>query len=122
MAFKLVLSDKNGLAETLKKAGSLLDLDAVIIKQVTEIRDKAAGDWTPKDTGELRASVRANFSSMEVGYIKEYAPHVEYGHRTRGGGGIGFVSGQHFLQKNVDDQAPIYRQDLEERIRRITNG
>ena len=51
----------------------------------------------------------------EVGYTKEYAPHVEYGHRTRNGG---FVQGQHFLKNNVDAQMPIYYKDLKEALKK----
>ncbi len=41
--------------------------------------------------------------------------HVEYGHRTRDGG---FVYGQHYLQRNVDTQRPIYKQDLINALRK----
>lgn len=98
---------------------------------------------TPVDTGELRLSVRADllggksmhvkdnengglstlvdtsnistFSSATVGYTKEYAPHVEYGHRTRNGG---YVHGQRFLQKNVEKQKEIYITDLRRAIKK----
>ena len=67
--------------------------------------------------GELKSSVR--FEKDTMGYTKEYAPHVEYGHRTKGGG---FVPGQHFLKDNVDAQAPIYKEDLIDAIRKIAKG
>lgn len=91
--------------------------DAVRKKQLTQMLNRARQPGgTPVSTeetrpggphGELRQSSSA--SADEMGYTKEYAPHVEYGHRTIDGG---WVEGQHFLQNNVDIQRPIYRQDL----------
>lgn len=91
--------------------------EAVRKKQLVQILNRARQPGgTPVSTeetrpggphGELRQSSSA--STDEMGYTKEYAPHVEYGHRTIDGG---WVEGQHFLQNNVDIQRPIYRQDL----------
>ena len=91
--------------------------EAVRKKQLTQILNRARQPGgTPVSTeetrpggphGELRQS--SGVSEDEMGYTKEYAPHVEYGHRTSDGG---WVEGQHFLQNNVDIQRPIYRQDL----------
>lgn len=53
--------------------------------------------------------------SHPMGYIKEYAPHVEYGHRTINGG---WVPGQRFLKANADAQALIYYQDLLKAIKK----
>ena len=97
--------------------------DAVAELQANEMVDRATASknpavgGTPYDTGELMQSVNmyGKGAGSEVGYTKEYAPHVEYGHRTIGGG---FVQGQHFLQKNVDIQRPIYRQDLQNAIKK----
>lgn len=97
--------------------------DAVVKLQANEMVDRATASknpavgGTPYDTGELMQSVNmyGKGADSEVGYTKEYAPHVEYGHRTIGGG---FVQGQHFLQKNVDIQRPIYRQDLQNAIKK----
>ena len=99
-------------------------LDAIKAKQVTEISNRAAAALgtpgaTPRDTGELRISAHADYSDFSFGYSKEYAPHVEYGHRTRNGG---FVAGQKYLQTNVETQEPIYKKDVEDEIDRILNG
>lgn len=91
--------------------------DAVVQLQANEMVDRAtatknpASGGTPYDTGEMMQSVNkyGKGADSEVGYTKEYAPPVEYGHRTIDGG---WVEGQHFLQNNVDIQRPIYRQDL----------
>ena len=66
------------------------------------------------DTGELRES--SGVQGDEMGYTKEYSPHVEYGYRTVGGG---FVRGQHFLKENVDTQRPIYKQDLIKELNKV---
>lgn len=95
--------------------------DIVVKKQASDMVDRATASHnpsqggTPYDKGQLLESVQKSESggSVEVGYTKEYAPHVEYGHRTRNGG---WVPGQHFLQKNVEIQRPIFRQDLLEAI------
>lgn len=91
--------------------------DAVRKKQLAQMLNRARQPGgTPVSTeetrpggphGELRQSSGA--SDDEMGYTKDYAPHVEFGHRTKNGG---WVEGQHFLQNNVDTQRQIYRQDL----------
>ncbi|WP_069987164.1 HK97 gp10 family phage protein [Massilioclostridium coli] len=88
--------------------------DAVTKKQTTQMLNRARqSGGTPVDTGELRAS--SSTTNDEIGYTKEYAPHVEYGHRTVNGG---WVPGQRFLKANVDTQAFIYYQDLLKAIRK----
>ena len=99
-------------------------LDAVRAKQVTEISNRAAAALgtpgaTPRDTGELRISAHADYNDFSFGYSKEYAGHVEYGHRTRNGG---FVEGQHYLETNVDIQRPIYKEDAEKQLDKVING
>lgn len=102
---------------------SALDLQAVQKKQMREIYTRGQRNYyqngavpgeggTPYDSGELRISM--SYTGEEVGYTKDYAPHVEYGHRNIGGG---FVPGQHFLRRNVDTQAPIYKEDLKTKLK-----
>lgn len=104
------------LMRTLEDLNSIR-LEGIIQKQAAQMYQRAAkrgagGGGTPYDTGELMMS-RTKGKDF-FGYTKEYAPHVEYGHRTRGGGG--FVPGQYYLRNNVDEQAPIFKQDLENEI------
>lgn len=105
----------DALADELRRL-SEVRFDAVCQKSMTQIynRGKAPGG-TPVDTGELRLSLGQSGSGAdsEVGYTKDYAPHVEYGHRTRGGG---YVQGRHFLKRNVDAQRPIFQKDLRDQI------
>lgn len=110
----LVIRDVNDLAGKLNRL-SHVRFEAVVIKNMTQIynRGKANGG-TPVDTGELRLSLGQ--SGDTVGYAKDYAPHVEYGHRTVNGG---YVEGQRFLQRNVRAQEPIFRQDLIDQLRKL---
>lgn len=89
--------------------------DKVAAASLTSMFNRAAitgasGGGTPVDKGELRNSrtvengVATKFEG-EFGYVKEYAPHVEYGHLTTNGG---YVKGQRFLQQNVEIEAPLY--------------
>ncbi|MGL4282113.1 MAG: hypothetical protein ACRCSI_00220, partial [Eubacterium aggregans] len=68
-----------------------------------------------------------HLSPGEIGYTKEYAPHVEYGHHQIVGRYVpaigkqikkGYVPGQHFLKKNVEAQRHIFRQDLIDNIKK----
>lgn len=116
--FSLSSNDIQRLAAKLR-AISEADYKAVTKMNLREIynRGKQVGG-TPVKTGELRQSLGMTPSAdngYEVGYTKEYAPHVEYGHRTRGGG---YVQGQHFFKRNVDAQRSQYKQDLINAIRR----
>ena len=105
MGFEIV--DEDGLASELQRL-SQLRFDAVIKKNMTQIYNRGKQDGgTPVDTGELRISL--GHKDDIVGYTKDYAPHVEYGHRTINGG---YVTGQHFLKENVNRQRPIYKEDL----------
>lgn len=93
---------------------SSIRLDAVREKQTTEMFNRAKESdipedgGTPVDSGEMRLSL-GTIPGERVGYAKEYAPHVEYGHRT---GNDGYVDGQKFLFHNVEIQEEIYREDL----------
>lgn len=86
--------------------------DAVTTKNITQMFNRAKGNnpstgGTPVDSGELRQAL----TRLEdgIGYAKEYAAHVNFGHRTINGG---YVQGQRFLDHNLEIQSPIYRQDL----------
>lgn len=80
-----------------------------------------ASGMTPVDTRELlmsRGVTKPNISqtfSGEFGYVKDYAKHVEFGHRTRGGG---FVPGQYYLKNNMEIERPLYKSNLIEEMRK----
>lgn len=110
----LVIRDVNDLAGKLNRL-SHVRFEAVVIKNMTQIYNRGKADGgTPVDTGELRMSLGQ--SGDTVGYARDYAPHVEYGHRTVNGG---YVEGQRFLQRNVRAQEPIFRQDLIDQLRKL---
>lgn len=116
--FKITIEDKNGLDQELQRLNSVR-FDSVRKKNVAELLNRARKNknttlgGTPVDTGELRLSSSSNLH--EMGYTKEYAPHVEYGHRTKNGN---WVPGQRFLQKNVQIQQEIYVEDLRKAIKK----
>lgn len=105
-------ADIDNLAEALRSMNEV-QFNAVVKKNVTQMLNTARSGGTPVDTGELRKS--SGTYGDEMGYTEEYAPHVEYGHRTRDGG---YVSGQRFLKTNADTQAFIYYQDLKNAIKK----
>ncbi|MGY3766838.1 hypothetical protein ACWOAH_09965 [Vagococcus vulneris] len=120
---KLTLFGTEALEKKLEQK-SQFDLKKVQEKQLRDIykrgrqqyyRDGAvpSDGGTPYDTSELLQSL--SYRGDEVGYLKEYAPHVEYGHRTRNGG---FVPGQYYLKRNVDAQRETYKKDLQEELRK----
>lgn len=119
---KMSIEGIPALEKELQRLNSIR-FEAVEKKQLTQMLNRARqAGGTPVSTektrpggphGELRLS--SSTTKDEVGYTKEYAPHVEYGHRTIAGG---FVQGQHFLQNNVDIQRPIYKQDLQKAIKK----
>lgn len=108
--------------------------DRVVNKNITEMFNRAArppGTPIGKNTkrhksGELLRSRRLKKvnSSKDVitgnfGYTKDYAPHVEYGHRlVRKGKQIGYINGTKYLFNNVKKQREIYRQDMLNELRR----
>ena len=104
--FRIELSGVPELEGELNRLSSVR-WEAVRKKQVTQMLNRARSSGTPVDTGELRNS--SSSSGEEMGYSADYAPHVEYGHRTRSGG---YVQGQHYLKKNVETQRKIYKDDL----------
>ena len=120
--FKIALEGVEELENRLNQLNSVR-WEAVRKKQTAQMLNRARqSGGTPVSTektrpkgphGELRQS--SSSSGEEVGYTKEYGPHVEYGHRTVNGG---FVPGQRFLQRNVETQRKIYKNDLLDAIRK----
>lgn len=116
------------LAELLKKK-SMTDYRKVERKNLLEMRNRAVRSSDPssggtpvgnyKGGGQLRLSAQVNAAGDTFGYTKDYAPHVEYGHRlVRNGVTYGYVPGQYFLRTNVRIQQPIFRQDLVKEMRK----
>lgn len=108
------------LANELKRK-SETDYRRVEKKNLLEMRNRAVSSddpsrgGTPVDTSEMRLSASVSPDGSVFGYTKDYAPHVEFGHRLKNGG---YVAGQYFLQTNVTIQQPIFRKDLLEEMRK----
>lgn len=116
--YTIKLTGAEELEQELRRLNSVR-FDAVITKNVTQMFDRAKGNnpsigGTPVDSNELRESV-SRFEDG-IGYTKEYAPHVNFGHRyekvVNGKKVILWYKGQRFLDTNVKIQGPSYRQDL----------
>ncbi|QOS98113.1 HK97 gp10 family phage protein [Brevibacterium sp. JNUCC-42] len=86
---------------------------------------------TPVDEGELRRNWRVgnvdrhgNAYVVELINLTEYAPFVEYGHRTRGGGG--WVEGRFMMtisMKEIEKEFPTYLEKRQvELLNDIMNG
>lgn len=89
---------------------SEIRLDAVINLSLVEMLNRArAPGGTPVKTGQLRDS--SGITGNTMGYTKEYAAAVEYGH--------GNVQGRYYLKANAETQAPIFKKDVEEQIQKI---
>lgn len=110
MGIKITLTGDKEIEAELKRL-SLIRFQAVIEKNMAQIYNRGKKGGTPVDTGELVKSL--THSGDTVGYGASYAAHVEYGHRTRGGG---YVAGQRYLKRNVDTQRPIYYNDLRKQL------
>lgn len=70
-----------------------------------------------------RVSSSGGVSKGSFGYVADYGPHVEFGHRLvrrmKNGSKkqVGFVVGQKFLFNNVKRQERLYRNDILKEIR-----
>ena len=84
---------------------------------------------TPRDTGGLVNSLRQEVADTEgtVGYLADYAPHVEYGHRQNVGRYVPklgkrlkapYVEGRHFLAQEVHRAQPILERRVGDELRR----
>ncbi|MDY3234508.1 MAG: hypothetical protein SOW94_08180 [Erysipelotrichaceae bacterium] len=97
------------------------DFNDVCVLTAAKLRSRAL-KYTPKKTGELRASLIAE--DNEVGYIKDYAPHVEFGHRIcrPAGHQIGYVEGQHFFERAVNEEKPLFEQRCKHQLENIVKA
>ena len=95
----------NNFIRTLNNASNNFDEEAS--KRLNNISQKLVAKVklkTPVDSGVLRRSwrVKSEGQLAKIVYNNvKYAPHVEYGHRTRGG--KSFVDGRYMLTKSVKE-------------------
>ena len=95
----------NNFIRTLNNASNNFDKEAS--KRLNNISQKLVAKVklkTPVDSGVLRRSwrVKKDGDLARIVYNNvRYAPHIEYGHRTRGG--KSFVDGVYMLEKSVKE-------------------
>ncbi|MDD2370837.1 MAG: hypothetical protein PHQ32_02410 [Firmicutes bacterium] len=72
-------------------------------------------------TGGLSKSGSFNIKGLngEIGYSVKYAPHVEFGHRTRGGG---FVPGVKFLYNAAEDNREAHQKAVSDLVKKLTGN
>lgn len=87
---------------------SLENVERSLCQQLANRVIRGAVQRTPVDTGTLKGNYRmsalyktGNGYTVTVYNPIKYAPYVEYGHRTRGGGG--WVEGKYMLTKATED-------------------
>lgn len=104
--FRLDLGDlEQKLAASVEDSAARL---AQGVKQAGELIAGEARKRAPVDTGRLRSSIRSTTTEEEgeivakIGTNVDYAIHVEYGHRTRGG--KSYVPGRYFLRGALQSQ------------------
>lgn len=128
MAGTITLQGDRQLAAALRRL-SQADFDKVVQDNMRKIYNRGKRGGTPVDSGELVASLgfTPDGGDSEVGYTKEYAPHVEYGHRQNVGQFVpklgkrlkaSYVPGQHYLAANVAAQGPKLHSALKRELRR----
>ena|SRR5690625_2714801 len=128
---KLIWDGAKELEKELQRK-SETDFKKIVGENLLEMRDRAVksrnprAGGTPVDSSELRLSASVDLSKDLMGYTKNYAPHVEFGHRQQVGRYVHairrrlvkpYVPGQYFLRTNFNMQKPIYKKDLEEAIK-----
>ena len=87
------------------------EYQARLVKGIKRAGQQVAGEArkrAPVNTGHLRRSIRARLKEengetvSKIGTNVDYAIHVEYGHRTRGG--KSYVPGRYFLYGSLQSQ------------------
>lgn len=104
------------------RAESEPDVKQVIKDTVIDVEADSLRNIKPhRDSGATQDSVDRRISGLEgeVGYKVEYAPHNEYGHRTKNGG---FVSGIKYLHDAVEANREPHHQALNDVVRKLTGN
>lgn len=90
------------------------------VAQEGEVIRGKVQDNTPVDTGRLKGGwkrSRAVQGKAEIYNNVQYAAHVEYGHRTRGG--KGFVKGSKMLHRGMLQAEKTFRDDADTIIKAV---
>lgn len=119
--------EDSGFGDAARRLSSF-DGNVIVTASVNEMAQALRSGGTPVDTGELAGSIRQEVrgGEGEVGYVKEYAPHVEYGHRQNVGQFVprlgkrlkaSYVPGQKFLQREVSVERPSFERRVGQALR-----
>lgn len=114
---------QNWMSNFIKQCEEMNDFSAIrqVLDQaanavVTEVKMR-----TPIRTGQLakgwrKANMKVSSTEASVDIVNnvEYAPFVEYGHRTRGGSG--FVEGHNMLSETMNSIEPEFYSEIERMI------
>ncbi len=113
---EMIFEDVNGLMKRLRELEGVEEIqNRLIRKNLKEMSNRATKTpYTPVDTGFLKNHRGYSTKDDIFGYTADYAPHVEYGHRTKNGG---YVKGQRYLEHNVNTQRTILASDLRNILR-----
>ncbi|KAF0092175.1 MAG: hypothetical protein FD141_359 [Fusobacteria bacterium] len=114
-------------AEKLKKVlencvNSSNEFIAIVTDTTSDIMNDSQKNLNPHyKTGGLSKSGSFNIKGLngEVGYSVKYAPHVEYGHRTRGGG---FVAGVKYLHNAVENNRDAHQKAVSDLVKKLTGN
>lgn len=118
----LTLNGVNELSAALRNGANLAVYDCV--KEATVNLLTAAKVHTPVapvNGGKLKQHCYSELPQRSsanpegtVYYTMNYAPHVEYGHRTVNGG---YVNGQYYLKAAVDEVTPEFQEKLKKALK-----
>lgn len=122
------MADTFGFEEFEEALHKLIEeVPETIEKFMANVADETVAETklnTPVVTGNLRRSWgrsdvkrEGNDFSVEVGSNLEYAPYVEYGHKTKNGG---FVKGKFILTSEVEYMKKNFDKTLERYVEDIT--
>ena len=96
--------DITGAERVLQKIADF-DVQPVIDTNLVQMLNRArAPGGTPVRTGQLRIS--SGIAGDEMGYTKEYARKVEIDYE------------RHYLEANVEKQAPLFKEQMEEALKK----
>lgn len=109
------------LSKVLKECvNSSSDFIQIVTDTTADIMSDSQKNLNPHyKTGGLSKSGSFNIKGLngEVGYSVKYAPHVEYGHRTRGGG---FVPGVKYLHNAVEKNREAHQKAVSGLVKKLT--
>lgn len=116
---RIRLDGADELQSALRNGANLSVYDC--IKKTTVDLLTSAKQHTPVDKGKLKQHCYSELPQRSasnpegsVYYTMEYAPHVEYGHRTVNGG---YVAGQYYLKAAVDEITPQFQEEIKKAVK-----